>query len=126
MSFNILFLIFKYRGKTIDEMKAMSFEEFTTLLPSDLRRKVKRGFTEQENKLLKKLRNKEKNIKTHCRDMFVIPEMVGEKIGIYTGKEFVTVTILDSMIGIRLGELAPSRKMVSHSGTGAKKTDVRK
>lgn len=118
--------IFKYRGKTIEDLKAMPFEEFTSLLPSDLRRKIKRGFTQQENKLLKKIRSKEKNIKTHCRDMFVIPEMVGEKIGIYTGKEFVTVAISENMIGVRLGELAPTRKMVTHSGMGAKKTDVRK
>lgn len=119
--------IFKFRGKTMDELKAMPFEEFTSLLESRTRRKIKRGFTEQEDKLLKKLRANEKNIKTHCRDMIVFPEMIGEKISIYNGKEFILIQLVDEMVGLRFGELAPTRKIgVSHSGSGAKKTDVRK
>ena len=119
--------IFKFHGKTIEELKSLSLEEFGKLVDSTTRRKIKRGFTEQENKLLKKLRNKEKNIKTHCRDMVVLPEMVGERIGVYNGKEFVSVQIADEMLGLRLGEMAPTRKIgIQHSGGGAKRTDVRK
>ena len=119
--------IFKFHGKIIEELRSLSLEEFGKLVDSTTRRKIKRGFTEQENKLLKKLRNKEKNIKTHCRDMVVLPEMVDERIGVYNGKEFVSVQIADEMLGLRLGELAPTRKIgIQHSGGGAKKTEVRK
>lgn len=119
--------IIMYRGKTLEELKAMSMEKFSELLGSDQRRKLRRGLTEQENKLLKKIRENQKNIKTHCRDMIVLPEMVGVKLSIYTGKEYVTVELGEEMIGLRLGELAPSRKIgVTHSGGGAKRTEVRK
>jgi small subunit ribosomal protein S19 len=118
--------VFKYRGKTIEELKSLSLEEFANLLPSRLRRKINRGFTDSEEKLLKKLRAKEKNIKTHCRDMIIIPEMVGEKISVYTGKEFVQINITDELLGLRLGELALTRKLAKHSGTGSKKSEVRK
>ncbi len=118
--------VFRYRGKTLEELKAMSLEEFAELLPARERRKIKRGFTEQEQKLLKKIRNNEKNIKTHCRDMIILPEMVGVKIGVYNGKEFVEVIIVEEMIGHRLGEFSLTRKLVKHSGVGAKRTVVRK
>lgn len=117
----------KFKGKTIEELKALSFEEFTSLLPSELRRKIKRGFTAQEEVFLKKVRNNEKNIKTHCRDMIVLPEMVGLKIGIHNGKEFVQIHLIEEMVSMRLGQLAPTRRIgVKHAGSGAKKTDVRK
>ncbi len=118
--------IYYYRGKTVEELKSMSFEEFTSLLPSDLKRKIKRGFTEEENKLLLKIRTNEKNIKTHCRDMIIIPEMIGHKIGVYNGKEFITITITEELLTLRLGELAMTRKIAAHSGAGAKKTSMRK
>lgn len=119
--------IFKFRGKTVSELKELSLEEFSALLPSRLRRKISRGFTEQEEKLLNKIRKGEKNIKTHCRDMIILPEMVGQKISVYNGKEFVQLNIVDEMVTLRLGELAPSRKIgVAHSGGGAKRTEVRK
>lgn len=118
--------IFKYRGKTIEELKALSFEELAVIFPSDVRRKITRGFTSQEQIFLKNIDAGVKNLKTHCRDMIVLPNMIGLKIGIYTGKEFVVVTIADAMIGMRFGELAPTRKIATHTGGGAKKTVVRK
>lgn len=117
---------FKYKGKTLEELKAMSFEEFTALLPSDLRRKIRRGFTEQETIFLDKFRTNPKNIKTHCRDMIVLPEMIGEKISIYSGKEFVQINIADAMIAMKFGQLVPTRKIATHNGGGAKKTSERK
>lgn len=117
---------YKYRGKTFDELKAMSMEQFSELLPSELRRKVKRGFSEQELKLIEKVKAGEKKIKTHCRDFFITPEMVGKKLLIYNGKEFVEITIVEDMIAHRLGELAPTRKIAVHTTMGAKKTVTRK
>ena len=57
--------------------------------------------------------------------MIVLPEMVGERIGIYNGKEFISVHIADEMLGLRLGEMAPTRKIgIQHSGAvELKKTD---
>ena len=106
--------VFRYRGKTVEELQNLSLEEFVSLLPSRIRRKFSRGLTEEEQKLLNKINANEKNIKTHCRDFIVLPSMVGMKISIYNGKEFVAVTILEEMIGMRLGELAPTRKIAKH------------
>ena len=39
---------FTYKGRTFEELKNMSLEEFVFLLPSRLRRKFRRGLTEQE------------------------------------------------------------------------------
>jgi small subunit ribosomal protein S19 len=118
--------IFKYRGKTLEELKSLNLEELMELFPSSIRRKLKRGFSHQEQIVLDKLKAGKKNIKTHARDMIVLPEMVGKKIQIYSGKEFVSVTIIEEMIGLRFGELVPTRPVAKHSGGGAKKTSIRK
>jgi len=111
---------FYYRGKNVMNL---SREEFIELLPSRLRRKFRRGLTEQEKKLLAKL-EKFKNekgkkfIKTHCRDMVILPEMIGHKIGVHNGKEFVPIEIKPEMVGHRLGEFALTRKEVKHGAAG--------
>lgn len=113
--------VFKYHGKTIEELDAMPLEEFIKLLPSRERRSIKRGFTHVEKKLLEKLEKKPKDafIKTHARDMIVIPIMVGRKFGVHNGKEWKTVDIIPEMLGHRLGEFSTTRKMpVKHSGPG--------
>lgn len=109
---------FSYRGKSLDELQKMSVNELAELFPSRQRRMIKRGFTEQQKKLLEKIRKNEPKIKTHCRDMVILPEMVGKKISIYNGKQFVEVAIVEEMISHMLGEFAFSRNMVSHSAPG--------
>nr|AJS12212.1 30S ribosomal protein S19, small subunit ribosomal protein S19 [uncultured archaeon] len=109
---------FTFKRKTIDELKNMSLNELAQLLTSRQRRTVKRGFTEQQKILLKKLRANEKNIETHCRDMIILPEMVGKTIKIHQGKEFMPVIIEEGMIGHYLGEFAMTRKKVAHSAPG--------
>lgn len=109
---------FTFKGKTIDDLKKMSLSELTHLLTARQRRTIKRGFTEQQKILLKKLRVNEKNIETHCRDMIILPEMIGKTIKIHQGKEFVPVTIGEDMIGHYLGEFALTRKKVAHSAPG--------
>ena len=110
-----------YRGKSLEELQAMQKEEYISFLPSRQRRKVTRGFTQEEEKLLKKVKENQKNIKTHCRDMVVIPELLGQKISVYNGKEFVQVELNVQMFGMRLGELAPTRKIgVKHAGSDKK------
>ena len=50
--------------------------------------------------------------------MVVFPDMVGAKVGIYNGKEFVQVEIQPEMMGHRLGEFSLTRKAPKHSGPG--------
>lgn len=116
--------IFTFRGKVIDDLRKMSLEEFAKLLPARQRRTLLRGLTPQQKKLLTRMRKKQKPIKTHCRDMVVIPEMVGKRILVHNGKEWVSVDLTDEMLGHRLGEFSQTRKKVSHSspGVGATKS----
>jgi small subunit ribosomal protein S19 len=107
------------KGKSWEEIEKMSVDEFAKLLTSRQRRAIKRGLTEQEKKLLKNIRtNRKKFHKTHCREMVIIPEMVGVKIGIHNGKEFVATDIKPEMLGHRLGEYAMTRHKVEHSAPG--------
>ena len=57
-------------------------------------------------------------IRTHCRDMIVLPEMIGLTIHVHTGKLFVPIVIAQEMIGCYLGELTMTRKKVEHSAPG--------
>ncbi len=110
---------FTYRGKTMDELKKMSLAEFIGLLPARQRRSLTRGFTESQKILLKKLRSNEPRIKTHCRDMIIIPEIVGKTIFIHKGtKDWVQIVITQEMLGHYLGEFAFTRRPVAHSAPG--------
>ncbi|MGC9310283.1 MAG: 30S ribosomal protein S19 [Candidatus Aenigmatarchaeota archaeon] len=111
---------FLYRGKNPE---TLSREEFIALLPSREKRKVARGFTEQEKKLLEKVgqykdQKGKKFIKTHCRDMIILPEMIGHKIGVHKGKEFYALDIAPEMVGRRLGEFALTRVGLKHGAAG--------
>ena len=109
---------FTYRGKTVEELSKLSVNELALILPSRQRRTLKRGFTDQQKILLKKIRNNEKNIETHCRDLIILPEMVGKTIKVHRGKEFVPISIEPDMVGHYLGEFALTRKRVEHSAPG--------
>jgi small subunit ribosomal protein S19 len=117
---------FKYRGKTLEELKSLSIKDLALLLPSRERRKIKRGFTDAEKAFLAKLQSKSKKIETHCRDMVILPSMVGRLISIHAGKEFKDVEVTAEMIGHRLGEFALTRSRVSHNapGIGATKSSA--
>ena len=109
---------FTFKGKTVDELKKLSLNEFSQLITSRQRRSLKRGFTEQQKILLKKIKSNQKNIETHCRDMVILPEMIGLTIKVHQGKEFVPVIIEQDMIGHCLGEFALTRRKVAHSAPG--------
>ena len=109
---------FTFKGKTTDELQKLSLNELAQLLTARQRRTLKRGFTDQQKILLKKLRANEKNIETHCRDMVILPEMIGKTIKVHQGKEFTPVMIEQDMIGHCLGEFVLTRKRVSHSAPG--------
>lgn len=112
---------FTFRGKTLEELQAMPMSEFMKLIKSRARRALKRGFTDIEKKLIIKAKQAKPGafIKTHAREMVVLPEFVGKRFGIYNGKEWRSVDIKEEMLGHRLGEFSMTRKeRVKHSGPG--------
>jgi len=111
---------FTYRGKTFEEINKMELNELVELMPARQRRTLKKGFTDMQKRFLKRVQEAKpgQKIKTHCRDMVVLPNMVGLLILIYNGKTFVPVTITEEMIGHYLGEFALTRSRVSHSAPG--------
>ena len=124
---------FEFRGYSLSELQDMSLEEFAELLPSDERRMLDRGLPPRQKKLLEGVREvnkmenpKEEFIRTHCRDMIILPKMVGLRFGVYDGKEFASVEVEPEMVGHRLGEFALTRKKVEHStpGIGATRSSL--
>ncbi len=109
---------FMYRGKTLKDLKELDIKQFAELLPARQRRTLVRGLTEQEKILMDNINEKEKDIKTHCRDMVILPLMVGLTIKIHQGKTFSPVIITEEMIGHRLGEFAVTRSKVNHNAPG--------
>lgn len=110
---------FVFRGKTWDEIKEMSLEEFSKLLTARERRSLSRGFSYEKEKLLKSIRkNPDKFHRTRCRDMIIIPELVGKKIGVHNGKEYILLEVKQEMLGHRLGEFVPTTRSVKHSAPG--------
>ncbi len=117
---------FAYQGHTLDGLQGMSMDEFIRLLPSRQRRSLQRGLTREQRILLESIRAiketpgaaPEKTVKTHARDMIILPEMVGVTVLVHDGKEFVAVEIRPEMIGHYLGEFAITNKMVRHGSPG--------
>jgi small subunit ribosomal protein S19 len=121
---------FLFRGHDIEDLKAMSYDEFHDLLLSRQRRSLRRGLTPTKKKLLERVKkaNAGENVKlrTHSRDMIVTPQMVDLTIEVHNGKEFIRVKIQPEMMGHYLGEFAPTRKRVQHGtpGMGATKSSL--
>ena len=125
---------FMYRGFTFDQLQGMSMDEFINILPSRQRRSLHRGLRAEQRILLEKTRRAKEAlrqgsdaaIKTHVRDMIILPEMAGLPIHVYNGKEFVKVDIKPEMIGHYLGEFAITNKPVRHGtpGIGASRSSM--
>ncbi|MDG6942357.1 MAG: 30S ribosomal protein S19 [Nitrososphaerota archaeon] len=122
---------FRYRGKTMDELNLMSTEALLELLPSRARRSLNRGVSEDKRKLLEDARalkegKLQSQIKTHARDMIVLPTMVGLTIAVHNGREFVPLEVRPEMIGRYLGEYVVTNKKVVHGtpGIGASRSSL--
>ncbi len=110
---------FTYRGFTVGELQEKPLEEVIALLPARPRRNFKRGLSEDVKIFLKMLESEKKDVvRTHRRDIVVLPSFVGRKIAVYNGKAFVEITVQPEMIGHYLGEFSMTRKRVAHSGPG--------
>ncbi|MGC8662670.1 MAG: 30S ribosomal protein S19 [Candidatus Micrarchaeia archaeon] len=117
---------FSFRGKTLEELKKMSLNDFAKILKSRQRRALTRlGINEK--KLIMKVERLEKShsnkvIKTHTRSAIILPSWVGKKFAIFDGKDFKELYITQEMLGHRLGEFVFTTKRVMHSAPGIRAT----
>jgi len=115
---------FSYRGHTLDELQEMDVEEVAELLPARQRRSITRGLSVEKQKLLDEAREAGEEetandpIRTHLRDMPVVPEMVGLTFAVYTGQSFERVKVEPEMLGHYLGEFQLTRTSVEHGQAG--------
>ena len=109
-----------YKGKTLEELKALETREFAKYVGSRERRTILRQFREIEdfvNRANEKIAKK-KPIRTHKRDLVIVPKMLGMKIQIYNGRNFIPMEVVEDMLGHRLGEFAQTRGRVKHGSAG--------
>jgi small subunit ribosomal protein S19 len=109
---------FTYRGHTMEELLKLPFAEIIELLPARARRTYIRGLNTEQEAFVRRLRAAEGPVRTHRREIPVLPEFVGKTVHVYNGKEFSPVDIKPEMIGHALGEFSMTRKSVRHSGLG--------
>ncbi|MFP8953084.1 30S ribosomal protein S19 [Natrialbaceae archaeon A-arb3/5] len=115
---------FTYRGHTLEELQDLELEEVAELLPARKRRSIERGLSIEKEKLLEKAREKGEEetanapIRTHLRDMPILPEFVGLTFEVYNGQSFERVRVEPEMIGHYLGEFQLTRTSVEHGQAG--------
>merc|ERR1712222_47477 len=109
---------FTYRGVDLDQLLDMNNEQLMELFVCRIRRKFSRGLKRKPMALIKKLRKKPDVVKTHLRNMVIVPEMTGSIVGVYNGKVFTQVEVKPEMIGHYLGEFSISYKPVKHGRPG--------
>lgn len=127
---------FRYRGLTLNDLQAMSMDEFIRIVPSRQRRSLQRGLSPEQRKLLEAIRKVKETVreptmkpsvlKTHARDMIILPEMVGATLLVHNGKDFTSIEIKPEMIGHYMGEFAITNKPVKHGvpGIGASRSSM--
>ncbi|CZS89366.1 probable ribosomal protein S12, cytosolic [Rhynchosporium agropyri] len=118
---------FSYRGIDLDQLLDLSSDQLRDVVHARARRRFNRGLKRKPMGLIKKLRKSKQEaqpnekpdlVKTHLRNMIVVPEMIGSVIGIYSGKEFNQVEIKPEMVGHYLGEFSISYHPVKHGRPG--------
>jgi small subunit ribosomal protein S19 len=110
---------FTFQGLEVEDLKHLTLDKYMLMVPSKLRRSMKHMASKMRsfiNKMRK--RDPKKVIKTHLREMVVIPEMIDRRFQVYNGKEWIDVAITANMLGKRLGEFSIPIKLVKHSGPG--------
>jgi small subunit ribosomal protein S15e len=121
---------FFYRGHEVPTLLDLSHAELMKLMTSRARRRFARGHVPMN--LIRRLRkakkdapegDKPKTVKTHLRNMIIVPEMVASVVGVYNGQSFTQVEIKPDMIGHYLGEFSISYKPVKHGRPGVGATN---
>jgi len=114
---------FTYRGLSQKELEGLPLEKLLELFPARARRSLTRGINDNKRKLIGEIKaTKEGKLKTpintHLRDLIILPFMIGTTVNVYSGKEFVPVTITSEMVSHYLGEYVITNKRVSHGAPG--------
>lgn len=120
---------FSFRGIDLDALLDLSTEQLMDILHARARRRFSRGLLLKRpvKQLKKKLVKAKKDcgphdkpdvVKTHLRDMIIIPEMIGSIIGVHQGKVFTTVEVKADMVGMYLGQFSMTYKPVRHGRPG--------
>ncbi|WP_393971027.1 30S ribosomal protein S19 [Oxyplasma meridianum] len=109
---------FMFRGLSLEELQKMTLEEVIKILPSRSRRSLLREKNYEQNLVYQKLENDDEVLKTHVRDVIILPKAVGKVVEVYNGNSYIKFEIKPEMIGHYLGEFAMTRKEVKHSGPG--------
>ncbi|MDD3853499.1 MAG: 30S ribosomal protein S19 [Syntrophomonadaceae bacterium] len=83
-----------------------------------------------EPKLLKKIEDmnesgQKKVIKTWSRRSTIFPQMVGHTLAVHDGRRHVPVYVTEDMVGMKLGEFAPTRTYRGHAGKSEKTSRAR-
>ena len=122
---------FTFHGLSTEETESLTGEKLFDLLSSRARRSLKRGIDDQKRKLIGEIKMKKAgklkaDIKTHLRDLIILPYMTGVTVNVFSGKEFVPIVITTEMIGHYLGEYVITNKRVSHGapGVGASRSSL--
>jgi small subunit ribosomal protein S15e len=118
---------FSFRGIDLDSLLDLSHEELMPLISARQRRRFSRGLKRKPMALIKRLRKAKKEckamekpetIRTHLRNMIIVPEMIGCVVGVYNGKVFNQVEVKPEMVGHYLGEFSITYKPVGHGRPG--------
>lgn len=122
---------FKYRGISTEELQGLSLEKLFELFPARSRRSLTRGITDDKRKLIEEIKSAKAGklttpIKTHLRDLIVLPYMIGVTVNVFSGKEFKPIVIKPEMVGHYLGEYSLTNKRVVHGapGVGASRSSL--
>ena len=122
---------FTYRGLSQNELEKLPLDKLFELFPARSRRSLTRGINDNKRKLIKEIKaakagELKNSIKTHLRDLLILPYMTGVTVNVFSGKEFVPVIITTEMIGHYLGEYVITNKRVSHGapGVGASRSSL--
>jgi len=110
--------IFKFKGKTLDELKAMSIQDFAQLVKARKRRSLLRGVNNESPKILTKVESGKGKLRTHRRDVVITPNLIGKTIEVYNGQKFIPVNVTEEMLGHYLGEFSQTRRIAQHKGVG--------
>lgn len=110
---------FTYQGYSVEELQEMTVDKVLELMPARVRRTFARGLSDEHRIVVEKLQSPgEEVVRTHRRDIPILPKFVGREVAVHNGREFVRFEIRPEMIGHYLGEFSLTRKPVSHSGPG--------
>ena len=122
---------FTYRGLSQKELEELPLDKLLELFPARIRRSLTRGINDNKRKLIEEMKAAKSGIlknpiNTHLRDVLILPTMVGVTLNVYSGKEFVPITITTEMVGHYLGEYVITNKRVSHGapGVGASRSSL--